>query len=180
METAAKTLIGPHEVVIARIIKARGIKGEVACSIETDVPGRLEQLDEVTAVMPAGSRLRLAIEGSWFFKGRVIMKFAGYDTMSAAETLAGGLLVMPESEAPPLEGDEFYEHQVVGSEVVDLSGRLLGVVRRLLRTGGTDVLVVDGGDGREFLIPFADAICVEVDVDTRRVTIDPPQGLLEL
>jgi len=178
--TIGKTLVGPDEVVIARIIKARGIRGEVACSIETDVAGRFEGLEEVTAVLPSGSRLRLGIESFWFFKGRVVMKFAGYDSMSAAETLAGGVLVVPESEAPPLHDNEFYEHQVVGSEVVDLSGRVLGLVGRLLRTGGTDVLVVDSRDGRELLIPFTDAICVEVNVAGRRVTIDPPQGLLEL
>ena len=180
METVGKTVVGPEEVVIARIIKARGIRGEVACSIETDVPGRFEQLQEVTAVLPSASRLRLAIERFWFFKGRVIMKFAGYDTMSAAETLAGGLLVVAESDAPHLEDNEFYEHQVVGSEVVDLSGNVLGRVDRLLRTGGTDVLVVDRRDGREFLIPFTDAICVDVNVPGRRVTVDPPEGLLEL
>ena len=180
MDITGKTLIGPDEVVIARIVKARGIRGEVACTIETDVPGRFEQLEEVTAVLPSGARLWLAIESFWLFKGRVIMKFGGYDTMSAAETLAGGLLVVPESEVPPLEGNEFYEHQVVGSEVVDLSGSWLGIVARLLRTGGTDVLVVDRRDGREFLIPFTDAICVEVNVAARRVTVDPPQGLLEL
>jgi 16S rRNA processing protein RimM len=61
-----------------------------------------------------------------------------------------------------------------------LSGRVLGLVVRLLRTGGTDVLVVNNGDGRELLIPFTDAICVEVNVAGRRVTIDPPEGLLEL
>jgi 16S rRNA processing protein RimM len=180
VDGTAKTLIGPNEVVIARILKPRGIRGEVACTIETDVPRRFELLKEVTVALPRAPRHRLTVEGFWFHKGRIIVKFAGYDTMSAAETLAGGLLVIPQSDALPLEDDEFYEHQIVGSEVVDVNGKVLGVVGGLLRTGGTDVLVVNGGDGREYLIPFTAAICIEVDMSSRRVTIDPPEGLLDL
>jgi len=53
-------------------------------------------------------------------------------------------------------------------------------VSSLLRTGGTDLLVVDGDNGRQYMIPFADAICLDVDVAGKRVTIDPPDGLLDL
>jgi 16S rRNA processing protein RimM len=180
VDGTGKTLIGPDEVVIARILKPRGIRGEVACTIETDAPRRFELLKEVTVALPGALRHRLTVEGFWFHKGRVIVKFAGYDTMSAAEMLAGGVLVIPQSDALPLEHDEFYEHQVVGSEVVDVNGRVIGVIGSLLRTGGTDVLVVQGGEGREYLIPFTGSICIEVDVSSRRVIIDPPEGLLEL
>jgi 16S rRNA processing protein RimM len=171
---------GSDDVVIARIVKARGIRGEVACVMETDFPERFELLQEVSVLMPGGTRLQLSLERFWFQKGRVIVKFGGYDTMSAAETLVGGLLVIPESDAVPLADGEFYEHEVIGSEVVDTKGGGIGTVSRLLRTGGTDLLVVDGGGGREYLIPFTDAICVDVDVNGRRVTVDPPIGLLDL
>jgi len=180
VDSIGKSQIGPDEVVIARIIRARGIRGEVACIIETDFPDRFGLLGHVTVILPGGARLKLELEGFWFHKDRVIVKFVGYDTMSAAETLVGGLLVVPQSDSLPLEEGEFYEHEVVGSEVVDVAGALLGTVSRLLRTGGTDLLVVDGGDGREYLIPFTDAICVDVNVGSKRVTVDPPQGLLEL
>jgi 16S rRNA processing protein RimM len=175
----AKSRVGSDDIVIARIVKARGIKGEVACSMETDFPQRFELLSGVTAVLPGGPRLQLPLERFWFHKGRVIVKFVGYDTMSAAETLVGGLLVIPQSEALPLEENEFYEHEVIGAEVVNVDGRVLGVVSRFLRTGGTDLLVVDGGQGREYLIPFVDGI-VDVDIGAGRVTVDPPEGLLEL
>ena len=180
MESTGKNRVDSEDVVIARIVKARGIKGEAACSMETDFPGRFELLDLVTVVLPGGDRRRLRLEGFWFHKGRIIVKFGGYDTMSAAETLVGGLIVIPQSDALPLEDGEFYEYEVVGSEVVGVGGGALGVVSRLMRTGGTDLLVVDRGDGREYLIPFTDAICVDVNVRSRRVTVDPPEGLLEL
>ena len=68
------------DVVIARIVKARGIKGEVACDILTDFPERFQSLHPVTVSLPGNGRLRLTIQNNWFHKGRVILKFEGYDT----------------------------------------------------------------------------------------------------
>jgi 16S rRNA processing protein RimM len=110
----------------------------------------------------------------------VILKFEGYDTMTAAEDLVGGRLVIQESDALELEEDQFYEYQIVGSEVVTTEGEKIGSVTRLMRTGGTDLLVIEGKDGRELLVPFADDICAEVDVKAGRITVNPPDGLLDL
>jgi 16S rRNA processing protein RimM len=169
-----------EDVVIARIAKARGIRGEVACDVETDFPERFESLEMANVWMADGTRLALRVEGHWFHKGRVVLKFEGYDTMTAAETLVGGRLMIPEADALELEEGEFYEYEVVGSEVVTIDGRRLGSVTRLMRTGGTDLLVINGEGEREHLIPFADDICTEVDVKAKRITVNPPQGLLEL
>jgi 16S rRNA processing protein RimM len=169
-----------EDVVIARIVKARGIRGEVACDIETDFPERFDALHQVTIWMPSGGDIHAVVEDHWFHKGRVILKFEGYDTMTAAEGLVGGRLVISEADALPLEEDEFYEYQLMGSEAVTVDGRKLGRVIKLMRTGGTDVLVVESDEGAEHLIPFADDICTEVDVDAKRITVNPPEGLLEL
>jgi 16S rRNA processing protein RimM len=178
--TAQDNEADPDDVVIARVVKARGIRGEVACDIETDFPERFDSLEEVTVVMPDRRRLALRLEDHWFHKDRVILKFEGYGTMTEAERLVGGQLVIAESDALALEDDEFYEYQVLGSEVFTTGGAPLGRVARLLRTGGTDVLVVEREDGREHLIPFADGICVDVDTEARRITVNPPAGLLDL
>jgi 16S rRNA processing protein RimM len=169
-----------EDVVIARIVKARGVRGEVACSVETDFPERFESLEEATVWMPGGARLSLKVEGHWFHKGRVILKFEGYDTMTAAEALVGGRLVISEADALELEDDQFYEYDVVGAEVVTADGARVGRVARLMRTGGTHLLVVEGDDKREQLIPFVDDICTEVDVKARRITVNPPEGVLDL
>jgi 16S rRNA processing protein RimM len=169
-----------EDVVICRIVKARGIRGEVACSIETDFPERFESLEDVTVWMPDGARLALKLEDHWFHKDRVILKFEGYDTMTAAEALVGGRVVISEADALELEADQFYEYDVVGSEVITTDGQRVGCVTRLMRTGGTDLLVVEGDDKREHLVPFADDICTEVDVKAKRITVSPPEGLLEL
>ena len=169
-----------EDVVIARIVKARGIRGEVACDMETDFPERFGQLGRVTVWMPDDSRLSLGIEDHWFHKGRVVLKFAGYDTMTAAEQLVGGRLVIAEADAVELEEDEFYQYHLIGATVVTREGRAVGPVVRLLETGSAVLLVVEGDDKREVLIPFVDEICTEVDVGARRITVNPPEGLLDL
>jgi 16S rRNA processing protein RimM len=169
-----------EDVVIARIVKARGIRGEVACVLETDFPERFSSLEQVTVLMPNGARLRLRLEDHWFHNQRVILKFEGYDTMTAAQGLAGGRLVIAESEVEPLAEGQYLEREVVGSEVVTADGRKVGLVTKIMRTGGTDLLVLEGVNGREQLIPFADEICTDVDLAGRRITIDPPDGLLDL
>ena len=169
-----------EDVVIARIVKARGIRGEVACSIETDFPGRFSSLERVTVWMPDGTRLNLRIENSWFHNHRVVLKFEGYDTMTAAQNLVGGRLVIAEADVEPLAEGQFFERQIIGSEVLTSDGGTLGLITRVMRTGGTDLLVLQGLDGRERLIPFADAICTKVDLAAKRITVDPPDGLLDL
>ena len=169
-----------EDVVIARIVKARGIRGEVACRMETGFPERFLSLEKVTVRMPGGRHQSLTVEDSWFHKGRVVLKFEGCDTMTEAERLVGGLLVIAESDALPLDEGEYYEYHIIGSEVILPEGKMLGRVARLMRTGGTDLLVVEDGEGREYMIPFADDICPEVDVENRRITVNPPEGLLDL
>jgi 16S rRNA processing protein RimM len=168
------------DVVIARIVKARGIRGEVACEVATDFPERFDALEAATALMPDGSRLALSLEDHWFHKDRVILKFEGYDSMTAAEQLVGGLLVIPASDTMPLEEGEFYEYDIVGSQAITSEGKVIGQVTALMRTGGHDLLVVEGEDKREHLIPFVDGICTDVDMKARRITVDPPEGLLDL
>ncbi|HUK89399.1 MAG TPA: ribosome maturation factor RimM [Blastocatellia bacterium] len=167
-------------IVIARIVKARGIKGEVACDIETDFPERFQSMESALIRRKDGSVFEAKVEDTWFHKGRVILKFAGYDSMTAAEGLAGGLILIPESEAAPLEEGEFHEFDVIGAAVVTASAEPLGLVTRIMHTGGTDLLVVERSDKSELLIPFADDICIEVDPDRRQIKIDPPAGLLDL
>jgi 16S rRNA processing protein RimM len=166
-----------QDVLIARIVKARGIRGEVACDLETDFLDRFER-DRLTVRMPDGARLDLKIENHWFHKGRVILKFEGYDTMNAALALVGGRLVIPETEGRHLEEGEFYEYQLTGSEVVTREGISVGRVTRIMRAGPSSLLVVEGD--RERLIPFVDEICAEVDTKERRIMIDAPEGLLDL
>ena len=180
MITAADRTFEQDAFVIARIVKARGIRGEVACNIETDFPERFSSLEEANVWMPDGTSRRLEVESCWFHKDRLILKFACCDTMTEAQGLVGGRLVITEAELSALEEGEFFEHQILGAQAVTSEGRTLGSVISVLRTGGTDVLVISDESGREMLIPFADDICKSVNVAARQIVVDPPAGLLEL
>ena len=165
-------------VAIAKIVRTRGLKGEVVADLLTDFPERFEVLDGVTAVRESGERFELKIEKFWFQSGRVILKFIGFDSIESGETLRNVEICVPESEAVELEEDEYFDWELAGCKVETVSGELIGNVRELMRTGGTELLVVEG-EAKEFLIPFANAICIEVDIENKLIKVDPPAGLLE-
>jgi 16S rRNA processing protein RimM len=165
-------------VVIAKVLRTRGTRGQLVCQIETDLPERLSSLKEVRVRMVDQTELVLKVEGCSFHKGRAVLKFKGYDNPDAAAKLIGASLVIPEPDPSELEEGTFYEYQLIGSQVITLDGRRLGQVQSIMRTGGTDLLVVRG-EG-EHLIPFADHICPEVDPKAKLIRVNPPEGLLDL
>ncbi len=165
-------------IAIARVAKTRGLRGEVVAELLTDFPERFEGLVNVIGTLPNGNRLDLKIERYFFQKGRIVLKFAGYDTIEKGEELRGIEISVPESDAVELETDEFFDWQLEGCKVETTGGETIGTVRELLRTGGTEVLIVEGAE-KDFMIPFAESICVEVDVEKKLIRIDPPEGLLD-
>ena len=166
-------------VAIARIVRPRGLRGEAVAEVLTDFPERFDGLEDVTAVLPGGERRELKLKNAWFQNERIVLKFEGLDSIDDAESLRDAEICVPEKEAVELEEGEFFDWQLVGCEAVTPEGEIIGKVRELMRTGGTEVLVIDAPDGREALIPFAESICTEVDVESKRITVDPPEGLLE-
>jgi 16S rRNA processing protein RimM len=165
-------------VTIAKIVRPRGLRGEVVADLLTDFPDRFRDLKDVIGVREDGTRSNLKIEDFWFQKERVVLRFAGIDSVELAEGLRNLDICIPESAAAELEEGEFFDWQLAGCEVATIEGTRLGTVREIMRTGGTEILVVEDGD-REFLIPFAEAICPEVDIENKRIMVDPPEGLLE-
>ena len=165
-------------VAIARLVKTRGIRGELVADILTDFPDRFEELETITAVLPDGNRKELKIEKFWFQKDRIILKFENFDLIEQSETLINAEICVPESEAVELEEDEFYDWQLVGCAVETIEGEKIGTVREVMRTGGTENLAV-ANDSKDYLIPFAETICVEVDTENNLIRVDLPEGLLE-
>ena len=166
-------------VVIARIVKTRGLRGEVVADLLTDFPERFEGLEDVRVrPVSGGDGGELKIEKFWFQKGRVILKFAGLDTVEQAEKLRDSDVCVPEEDAVQLEDDEFFDWQLAGCKVETIDGTAIGEVSEVMRTGGTEILVVKGG-GKEYLIPFAGSICTDVDIENKIIRVDPPEGLLE-
>lgn len=167
-------------IVVARVARPRGLRGEVVADLLTDFPRRFEALESVIAIAPDESHRSLQIEEHWFQGNRIILKFANYDSIDEAKELAGFQLAIPASDRIELPKDQFYEWELAGCRVETIGGKLVGLVREVMRTGGVEILVVAGDAGGEFLIPMAREICVEIDVGKKLVRVDPPEGLLEL
>jgi 16S rRNA processing protein RimM len=165
-------------IAIAKIVKTRGLRGEVVADILTDFPERFELLDKVSIVKTNGETLETELEKFWFQKDRVILKFKGFDKIETAEALRNSEVCIPESETVKLEADEFYDWELQECEVETVEGEKLGRVKELMRTGGTEILVVQG-ETKDYLIPFAETICVEVDVENKLIKVDAPEGLLD-
>lgn len=165
-------------VAIARVARPHGLRGDVVADLLTDFPERFEGLVDVVGVMPDGSHRGLKIESARQQKGRMLLRFEGVDSVELAEELRNSEICVAEAEAVDLEDDEFFDWELEGCRVVTADGEPLGEVTSVMRTGGTELLVVGGGE-RELLIPFAEAICTEVDLDARKITVDPPEGLLD-
>jgi 16S rRNA processing protein RimM len=165
-------------VAIARIAKPRGLRGEVSADILTDFPERFEDLETVIALLPDGERRELKIEEFRFHQNRILLKFGGIDSIETAEDLRNAEICVPETEAVALDEDEFYDWELVDCKIVTVEGETIGVVKELMRTGGTEILVVAGKE-KEYLIPFAETICTEIDIENKMIRVDLPEGLLD-
>ncbi len=165
-------------VAIALIVKPRGLRGECVAELLTDFPERFEETELVTAVLPDGSRRDLKIVSFRFQKDRVNLMFQGVADPDAADSLRGAEICVPAQETVELEEGEFFDWELEGCRVETIDGTELGTVKELMRTGGPEILVVAGAE-KEYLIPFAEAICVEVDIEKQLIKVDPPIGLLE-
>lgn len=165
-------------VSIANIVRSRGLKGEVVADILTDFSERFGQLEDVTGVSQDGKTLELKIEKFWFQNGRIILKFAGYDSVESAETLRNIEVCVPEGDTVELEEGEYFDWDLEGCSVITVEGEPVGEVKELMRTAASELLVVKG-EAKEHLIPFVEAICVEVDIENKVIKVDLPDGLLD-
>ena len=170
---------GSDLVLIARAVKTHGLKGEVVAELLTDFPERFEDLDQVVLVSPGGEQKTGSLEDFWFQKDRVVLKVGGYDDVDAAKDLIGYEFAVPESDRVQLEEDEFYDWELEGC-TVKVGDESIGQVRSVMKTGGTEILVISDDAGKERLIPLAAPIVVKIDPDAKTIVVDPPEGLLDL
>jgi 16S rRNA processing protein RimM len=122
----------------------------------------------------------MEVERTWMHGDHLIFKFQGVDTISDAEKLAGAEVSIPFEQRAALAEDEVYQSDLIGCEVLDAIGRSLGVVSDFQETGGAPLLEVKTPEGRELLIPFARSICCKIDLENKRIVVNPPEGLLDL
>lgn len=176
MDPESREVAADGLLLVGRVARAHGIRGHVIVNPETDFLEDRFRAGQIVLIGPAeGARPREILE-SRIHQGRPIVRFAGIDTMNDAETLAGASLWLREKDLEPLPAGTFYRHDLVGCEVIDTHGTRVGNVTGVEGSLDRSYLVVD----EHALIPLVGDICVAVDIAARRVTIDPPDGLIEL
>jgi 16S rRNA processing protein RimM len=167
-------------IAIGIIRKAHGIHGEASVEPWTDSPERFKEVREVTLVSPDESQTRqIQIETSRSHLGRALVKFAGIDAPEDLRDLRGWTIEIPRSDARKLDPDEYFLHDLVGLTLVDRDGKQYGEVKDAYEGGGGVLLTVAGPKG-EFDVPFAAAICTEVDLAGKRIVVDLPKGIDDL
>lgn len=169
----------PDLLVVGRIGKPQGIKGEVTVQVRTDDPDARFAAGAVLATDPV-ERGPLTVASSRWQNGRLVVLFEGVADRNRAEELRETLLQVDARTLPPPEDeDEFHDHVLRGMTAELVRGGRLGEVADVLHLPHGDVLVVQTGE-REVLVPFVKAIVPVVDVAARRLEVDPPEGLLDV
>lgn len=166
-------------ISVAYIARPQGVRGEVIADLLTDFPERFSRLRTALVKMANGDLVSLRLENSRLHKGRVVLKFSGFDDMNSAEALRDARVLITADQLVKLPKDSFYDFDLIGCEVETANGQIIGKVTGVQRFGAAPLLVVNDGD-REHLIPLASSICTDVDVAQKRIVVDPPEGLLEL
>jgi 16S rRNA processing protein RimM len=159
-------------VLVGRVIRPRGIIGEVIVEPLSDHPSRFEAGVEIWL---AGSPLTIAKARP--DKDRWVLLFEGVTSIEEAEKLRGGELVVDAASLPPLDDDHYYFHDLVGCCLEDSGGTRLGTVTGVV-PGTPGWLEVDH-DGKSALVPMVRAFLMEVDLAAKRIVMDPPAGLFE-
>jgi 16S rRNA processing protein RimM len=192
------TRSAPAWVVLAHLLRPQGRKGEVLAELFTDFPERFEDQRRVFLAAPGfegeEAEARSAeVVAFWLpvgkNEGRVVLQFAGIDTISDAESVAGQDVLVPREERLRLDDDSVYVSEMIGCTVYD--GALpVGVVEdvqfAMTADGGrrledaAPLLAVRSPEGDEILIPFAKAFLVAVDTGAKRIEMTLPEGLIEV
>ncbi len=150
--------------------------------VSSGVADRWVGLENVLVADPAeaAETRRYQVERARGYRDRLVLKLRGVDDATAADALRGRWIVAPADEVPELPPGEHFVARVVGLRVVDERGAILGTVRDVQATGGTDLLVVEASDGEEILVPLASEFVLAIDRSEGTVRVTLPEELFAL
>jgi 16S rRNA processing protein RimM len=179
----------PAWVLVARLVRPHGRRGELVAEILTDFPEKFHQRTRLFLIPPerVGSRPReIDLENFWFLRSRIVLKFRGVETINDAEALRGFAVAIPAAERAPLEPGSVYLSDLIGCRLIDLNrdpadvGEIVDLDRG---SSNSDLLVVRRTGSKrseDLLIPFVREYLVRVDTANRRVEMRLPAGLAEI
>lgn len=167
-------------LVVGRVGRAHGIKGELTVEVRTDDPEGRFGPGAVLLTDPPG-RGPLTVATARWHSARLLLRFEGVEDRTAAEGMRGTMLLAEATAEEVLDDpEEFYDHQLVGLTVVTADGERIGTVHEMIHLPVQDLIAIRRPDGAEVLVPFVAEIVPTVDVAGGRVVIQPPPGLLDL
>lgn len=167
------------QLVVARIGRAHGVKGEVTVEVRTDEPELRLAPGAVLATDPPSAG-PLTIATGRVHSGRLLLRFEGVADRNAAEALRNILLIAEiDPNERPDEPDEYYDHQLIDLDVVTKDGTEVGRITEISHLPSQDLLVVEQADGTEVFVPFVSDIVTDIDLEEQRAVIDPPPGLID-
>ncbi|MFI6856244.1 ribosome maturation factor RimM [Streptomyces sp. NPDC050416] len=167
------------QLVVARIGRAHGIKGEVTVEVRTDEPELRLAPGAVLATDPAAAG-PLTIETGRVHSGRLLLRFEGVGDRTGAEALRNTLLIAEiDPEELPEGEDEYYDHHLIDLDVVTADGTEVGRITEISHLPTQDLFIVERPDGSEVMIPFVEEIVAEIDLEEQKAVITPPPGLID-
>ncbi|MET4588656.1 ribosome maturation factor RimM [Arthrobacter sp. 754] len=166
------------QLQVARIGKPHGIRGEVTVQVLTDAPEDRFVPGTEFVVEPASAG-PLTVESARWNKDILLLGFAGIENRNQAETLRGAKLFIETEELDEDDDEGWYEHELVGLEA-RVGSQVVGKVAALHTMPVQDLLVIEGADGKEILVPFVEQIVPEVDVAGGFILLTPPDGLFDI
>jgi 16S rRNA processing protein RimM len=169
-------------IVVGRIGKPHGIKGEVSVEPRTDEPDRrfadgavLKTENKRPGATGPG---HLTVASTKWHSGRLLVRFEEIADRNAAEEARGTVLSIDfDPDERPEDPEEFYDHQLIGLAVVTTDGRPVGELREIVHGSAQDLLVITA-EGPDVLVPFVSELVPEVDVAGGRIVVEDRPGLL--
>lgn len=159
---------------IGQIVNTHGLRGEVKVMPWCDDPALFDELSYVCI-----DNKEFDIERSRMQKNMVILKLKGIDDIDTAETFRNRVLTVPREELGELPEGTYYICDLLGCEVFTVDGTLLGKIDDIIKTGSNDVYSVRSGEGKQILIPVIDEVMRGVDIENKKITVQPLKGLID-
>lgn len=164
-------------IEIAKIVGAHGLRGDLKVRSNSGDPQLLLDAEQLHLRLPTGKTLAIQTSRRSLHKGQVLLRVQGCESLDQIEQFIGGAVLLPETQLPDLDDDEYYWSQLKGLSVVDRQRGPIGHLEQMFSTAAHDTYVVKGALG-EIMFPAVEQFVLEINLQERVVKVDLPDGLV--